>query len=255
MHAIAAPASRPAAAKDGAARAGAPLVARTLLAALAPSGLKPSTLDAILPHAELVHVEAGQVLFERGAAPQWAALIFAGQVALGRRPSQGEVQVVASLRPGDWVDPAGVWLGEAHPWAAWVPPAARDGSTLLRLPREVVVEALARPDWAEAWTRVLARQARQWTQQADDLLHLDAEGRCALWLLRHADKTDDRPCTIELSERKRTIAAQLGMTPETLSRVLRELSRKGLIEVQGYVVQLREMAGLRRCASMQLASA
>ena len=58
----------------------------------------------------------------------------------------------------------------------------------------------------------------------------------------------DGSITVALSERKRDIASQLAITPETLSRLLRQLSRKGLIYVMGYTVKVLDVAALRRLA-------
>ena len=44
------------------------------------------------------------------------------------------------------------------------------------------------------------------------------------------------------------IAAQLGMSPETLSRQMRQLIRLGLIEVRGYQVRVLDSAALARLA-------
>jgi len=83
-----------------------------------------------------------------------------------------------------------------------------------------------------------------------DLMHKDAEGRFAAWLLQRcaSEAGSDGSITVALSERKRDIASQLAITPETLSRLLRQLSRKGLIYVMGYTVKVLDVAALRRLA-------
>ena len=66
---------------------------------------------------------------------------------------------------------------------------------------------------------------------------------------RVATPGDAQQAVVTLHERKRDIAAQLGITPETLSRLLRQLSRKGLIEVRGYTVSVQDLGALRTLAS------
>ena len=48
-----------------------------------------------------------------------------------------------------------------------------------------------------------------------------------------------------LQQRKRLIAAQLGIAPETLSRVLRHLRERSLISGSGRVVNLVDLNALR----------
>lgn len=59
-------------------------------------------------------------------------------------------------------------------------------------------------------------------------------------------------CEIQLETSKQNIAAQLNLTPETLSRVLSTFARDGMVRTQGgRGLKLENMALLRRCASGQ----
>jgi CRP-like cAMP-binding protein len=70
-------------------------------------------------------------------------------------------------------------------------------------------------------------------------------------LLRHA-QTDDQAggMAVTLTERKRTIAAQLGIAPETFSRVLRHLRDRQLISGAGRVLSLPNPQALRELAGI-----
>ena len=94
----------------------------------------------------------------------------------------------------------------------------------------------------------IARAHRQQTELAVSRLAKDAEARCAEWLLNHAEPSDKGGCMVQLQLRKRAIAAQLGIAPETLSRVLRHLRELRLISGSGRVVDLVDPAGLRNLA-------
>lgn len=96
----------------------------------------------------------------------------------------------------------------------------------------------------------LARAHRQQTELAVSRLAKDAEARCAEWLLRHAESTDLGVCSVKLQQRKRIIAAQLGIAPETLSRVLRHLRERSLISGSGRVLNLVDPNGLRSLAGV-----
>ena len=96
----------------------------------------------------------------------------------------------------------------------------------------------------------VARAHRQQTELAVSRLAMDAEARCAEWLLRHAESSDKGVCSVKLQQRKRLIAAQLGIAPETLSRVLRHLRERSLISGSGRIVNLVDPGGLRSLAGI-----
>ncbi|NBO01241.1 MAG: helix-turn-helix domain-containing protein [Betaproteobacteria bacterium] len=50
---------------------------------------------------------------------------------------------------------------------------------------------------------------------------------------------------VQFTQRKRQIAEQLGIAPETLSRVLRDLRERGLIRGRGRVLDVLDPTGLR----------
>ena len=78
----------------------------------------------------------------------------------------------------------------------------------------------------------------------------DAEARCAEWLLRHAKTGEQGMMAVLLQQRKRSIAAQLGIAPETLSRVLRHLRERSLISGSGRMLNLVDPGGLRSLAGI-----
>jgi CRP-like cAMP-binding protein len=68
-------------------------------------------------------------------------------------------------------------------------------------------------------------------------------------LLRHAGPADKLgTMVVTLNQRKRLIAAQLGIAPETFSRVLRHLRNMNLISGSGRVLALLDPQGLRALA-------
>lgn len=111
-------------------------------------------------------------------------------------------------------------------------------------------EIQALPATARAVLHDVALAHRQQTELAASRLAKDAEARCAEWLLRHAEPAQGAPgaLLVMLHERKRMIAAQLGIAPETLSRVLRQLRERSLISGSGRVLRLLDPGALRRLA-------
>ena len=120
-----------------------------------------------------------------------------------------------------------------------------------QVPLAVFQAALPAADCAPgSILRDVAQSHRQQTELAVSRLAKDAEARCAEWLLSQAQDGAQGSSAVQLQQRKRLIAAQLGIAPETLSRVLRHLRERQLISGSGRTVQLVDPAGLRSLAEL-----
>lgn len=106
------------------------------------------------------------------------------------------------------------------------------------------------PESAQTMLRDVAAAHWQQAELTVSRLAKDAEARCAEWLLRHAQTSAQGAVAVMLQQRKRLIAAQLGIAPETLSRVLRHLRERSLISGSGRVVNLVDPGGLRSLAGV-----
>lgn len=106
----------------------------------------------------------------------------------------------------------------------------------------------ALPPQARALLRDVAAACRQQTELSVSRLVQDAEARCAQWLLKHAQPDSSGTMRVTLHQRKRLIAAQLGIAPETFSRVLRHLREHGLIAGTGNVLNLLQPRALQSVA-------
>lgn len=100
------------------------------------------------------------------------------------------------------------------------------------------------PPLAQHLLKDLAKVYCSQTELAVSRLAQDAEGRCAQWLLHHAVPHNEGGLRVILNARKRLIAAQLGIAPETFSRVLRQLREHGLITGRGNIIDLPQPGAL-----------
>ena len=116
---------------------------------------------------------------------------------------------------------------------------AQSAGQLYASPVERFHKAVAdMPVPAQQLLKDLARSYCLQTELAVSRLAQDAEARCAQWLLHHATEHAEGGLRVILNARKRLIAAQLGIAPETFSRVLRQLREHGLIAGRGNVIDL-----------------
>lgn len=193
-------------------------------------------------------VAPGTVLLQRSAVTDSVLFIESGRVVLGVI-SHGdgliEHQLGTTEGPG-WLEATAAVLN----LSSLVDAVAETEVTLRRVSLADFRRAmLARPLGEQSLLIDVARAHRQQTELAVSRLAKDAEARCAEWLLRHA-QTNDKGCSVQLQQRKRLIAAQLGIAPETLSRVLRHLRERCLISGSGRVVNLVDPGGLRSLAGV-----
>ena len=208
--------------------------------------LTPADAQALDALATQRTVAAGDWIFTHRSAAPALVLLLEGTVSVGH--SDGSAMAPERLLHG----PA--WLDAASAWAAGALHAldARALATPVRvaeLPRAAMQALLLqRPALAAGFLGVLAAEVQRLSLHTHELMHKDANSRLAAWLHRHLPTTQATPTLLHLSERKRDIAAQLGMSPETLSRQMRQLSRNGLIEVRGYHVRVLDSDGLRQLA-------
>lgn len=194
-----------------------------------------------------VTLPAGTVLLRRGTPSEVVYHVGDGRVALGLLGREGLAHQLGWLEGPCWLDPGSAVLGLAP-----LMDVVTDSAVQLHpVPMAEFSSRLAAlPDQTLALLRDLARAHRQQAELTVSRLGKDAEARCAEWLLRQVEPIPDGDNTpsFTLRERKRTIAAQLGIAPETFSRVLRQLRERHLISGKGRQLSLINLDGLRALA-------
>lgn len=207
-------------------------------------------LDASLPPLSetSIAVGAGAVLLRRGDRVQRVAHLTQGRVLLGVMFEGRMSHQLGTVEGPCWLEPAAVLLG-----LPYEVDALAETSVELRYVAvpQFLAEVQVLTETAQDLLMDLARSQRQQTEMAVSRLAKDADARCAEWLLRHAEPIElTGGLVVKLAERKRTIAAQLGIAPETFSRVLRHLRERQLISGSGRVLGLPNPQALRKLAGV-----
>ena len=193
-------------------------------------------------------MRAGTVLLRRGQVASKALHLLSGRVALGVIEGDVLVHQLGVVEGPFWLEAAAAMLGLPHAVDAMAEssvqvqsvPLAQFKSQLKNLPEPVHSLMLD-----------LAKAQRQQIEVAVSRLAKDADARFAEWLLRHAEPSDEAgSLAVVLHDRKRLIAAQLGIAPETFSRVLKHLRDRKLISGGGRVLNLLDLTGLQSLAGI-----
>jgi CRP-like cAMP-binding protein len=207
-------------------------------------------LNRVLPSipAPAEDVAAGTVLLRRGQAAVKALHLISGRVALGVIENGVMVHQLGTVEGPFWLEAAAAMLGLTHA----VDALAESPVTIQAMPLGQFKSHLKNlPEPVRTLMLDLAKAQRQQTEVAVSRLAKDADARFAEWLLRHAEPADSEgSLAVILHDRKRLIAAQLGIAPETFSRVLKHLRDRKLISGGGRVLNLLDPMGLQSLAGI-----
>ena len=207
-------------------------------------GTPRAQVAAITAQARVLRAPRGSTLMRANQPLPGLLVVVRGALKLVLNANGGE-RVLGLLGPGDSYGEANVVLGTAPR----VHVAALVESTAAMLPREALLALTARD------ARFALRLAGTLAEQVLALIDMEANvpRHGARRLASYLDSLAPRPraggaCSVQLPASKTVIASLLGMKKETLSRLLRELADRGLIQVAQ-----RNIAILNRAALAELA--
>jgi CRP-like cAMP-binding protein len=219
-------------------------------ALLGGASLRDDEVNALGRIAHSRSVTPGQSVLSRSSAANTLVALRSGEVALGFRTAEGTFLTERIVRGPAWLDLSSAWLSGPHAMDA----QAMGQATVIELPRDALEARLAdHPDLAQRLIQGLAREVQALTVNTHELMHKDAPARLAQWLFQRCEPLEGvagaaGQAVVKLRERKRDVASQLAITPETLSRLMRSFSRQGVIEVSGYSVRVIDPTALGRLA-------
>ena len=181
---------------------------------------------------------AGQVLLEPRASSEVLFLLKKGRVQLYRLSAEGKKLIVAEVKPGGVFGEMAVLgqtMGESFAEAA-------EDSLLCAMSRTDVQRLLhEHPDIALHVVEHLARRLRDAEAQLETLAYDRLEARLAAVLLREVDSRDQ--CVRGLSQQE--IAEMIGSTRESVTRLLNQMARQGLITIQRREIRIVDAAQVR----------
>ncbi len=209
--------------------------------------LDPAELRTLAELASVRQVLQGETVLSRSVHALALVALQGGEVALGLRTQDGIFRIERIVRGPAWLDLSSAWLGLPHGMDA----QALGPATLVEWPQDAMARRLPHcPGLALRLIRSLAREAHALAMNTHELMHKDAPARLAHWLRQRCEPLPGQAgqASVTLRDRKRDLASQLSITPETLSRLMRSFSSQGVIEVAGYRVRVLDLAALERLA-------
>ena len=190
--------------------------------------LDPAQVDRVGGIVEIRALDGGQVLFLAGDPCDAFYIVLEGAIRLLKPQGDGDELLLNLVHPGQSFAEAALFAGGVFPATA----RAAERTLLARVPKAPFL-ALLRAD-AELCLKMLESLAswhHRLTHQVQQLRAKDSGERLKAWLMEEAFRNPSREVFLRMP--KKLLAAQLGMTPETLSRQLGHLRAQGLVEVDG----------------------
>lgn len=194
-------------------------------------------------------VGAGHLLFTAGEECRGLYIIEHGRVRIFRVSPEGREQVLHVEGSGRPVAELPLFDGGPYPASA----VTIEESRLVFLPR-ADFEYLYRthPDIAHAIIRGLGKRLRHLVHVTETLAFRDVAARLAMLLADYAERSEarrDDGVLIELERTQEELALEIGTARESVSRAMKQLRRKGLIEsLGGRWLRIPDVAKLRSLA-------
>jgi CRP/FNR family transcriptional regulator, dissimilatory nitrate respiration regulator len=208
------------------------------------AGLDAADFEQLAKHIAATSLEKGEVLFHRGDAAEHFYFIDTGLIELSLIAPTGDKKTLEVIGPGRTFGEAVAFMqGHKYPVSA----EALQDSRLCRIPNKTYVE-LIRSN-SDASMRLLADISRHLHDRVREIEHLtiqNARTRLTSYLVDHlVEPPVDDQATARLDLPRHVIASRLSIQPETLSRLLRNLTDEGIVSVDDRVVFIHSVSRLR----------
>jgi CRP-like cAMP-binding protein len=192
----------------------------------------------------------GQIIFHQGDLGDTLYVLAEGTVKVFVTSEHGDEMVLATLHPPDTLGELAVIDGGPRSASA----ETLEPATLLALTRPTLLELLeGSRALTDALLRSIGNMVRRLTEQASDLVFLDLYGRVAKLLLGFADsrgREAEDGIVLDLAMTQTDLAAMVGGSRQSVNQILRRFEKRGIVELRGRTVVIKEPALLRRRAGI-----
>lgn len=167
-------------------------------------------------------------LFREGTPGKAIFLLRTGAIQLHKTSPDGNDVVIKVVRPGETFAEVVLFEQEVYPVTA----VALAPSELIVFPRAELLRLLDNRAFRDDFIRMLMRKQRYLAERIVQITAHDVEQR----LMQFLNEQFDRDPVVTLNVSKKDVAAAIGTTPETLSRLIRRLARRKVLSWKGRTV-------------------
>ncbi len=209
------------------------------------SRLAEDQLDRVARHAVVINLKEGETLFEQGDSADRFYMVVSGQIKLFRLSPAGNEKIIEIITPGSTFAEALMFLERPHyPVGAQALTAAevisvdaRDFTDMLRGSVDTCFLLLGD----------MSQRMRGLLREIDELSLHSATCRVAAYLVQQAQERGEQ---FDLPVAKQVLAARLSVKPETLSRIIKNLTERGIISIRNSRVSILDPRSLEETADV-----
>jgi CRP-like cAMP-binding protein len=207
-------------------------------------GLKPETVQHIIAPATAVTLRRHEWIMRQGEPATAFFIVIDGWIKLYRSTLSGDEAVIEVMTKGDSFAEAAAFTGSRYIASGEAVATAR----IARVPADHLVKCIyENPVIASSMIASISTHMHHLVQQVEHLKVQSGVQRVAEFLASLALANQDKPA-VALPYDKLLIAAQLGLTPESLSRAFARLKAVGVAIDAAHVV-VKDVAKLRQIAA------
>ena len=187
---------------------------------------------------------SGQIIFHQGDPGDHLYTVIEGLVKIVFASERGDEMVLNIMGPEEIFGELALLDGSPRSASA----VALQPTSLFVLPRGQLLELMScNPGLADGFLKLIGQLVRKLTEQAGDLAFLDLQGRLAKLLLQLATRDDHGPgIVLDAGLTQSDLAGMIGASRPAVNRALQSFVARGLIEMQGRTIVLRDLDNLRR---------
>jgi len=210
------------------------------------AGLNDAQMTQVLKNAHVKALKAGEPLFSQGETAAHFFWLHTGLLKLYRLSPAGEEKIIEIIRPGQTFAEAIMFNEKISKYPvnaqmiesgeAWCF-SNQDFKDILSISVESCFRLMGK----------MSQRLHKHINEIDRLTLQTATDRVINYLLQNKAEESDE---VQLLISKQTLASQLSIKPETLSRTLRKLTREGLINTDGNIISLLNLDALRAKAEI-----
>ncbi len=193
-------------------------------------GLGDASRSELAAVCDVRHLKKREYLFHEGEAGACMYLLMGGNIQLHKNTEDGREVVIRIVKPGEIFAEAILFEKECYPVSA----RAVANADVLSFPREEIDLLLGEKNFRNDFIAMLMAKQRYLTERIQELTTKDVEHRFFTFLRSQYGEVE----TIKTPLSKKDIAAAIGTTPESLSRLILRLSEDEVIDWQGKEIRI-----------------